>query len=236
MGLRTALGFRRPRLERKAEFLGLRKAEQSGELYEFCRLLRDRDCVVVGSAPDPDFSNYTRQPIVCCNGSAASLRRALDRSPDYTFMHCHALGRQSASDQEVRAAIGQVGNLGSTIIFDDPHYPYSATLLSSLSREMMSFDWSRRHEIVSELLGASLPFLNCSTGAMTVASVLRAGARSVELVGFSLAQKGHSYNDKGRYRNHVRSDAALFALLGQAGYNISSSETSVSMILNEKLD
>jgi hypothetical protein len=236
MGLRTALGLRRPRAERKAEVLGLRRAEQSGDLYGFCASLRDRDCLVLGSAPDPDLSNYKGQPIICCNGSAASLRQAIGRSPDYSFLHCHVLARWNPADKEVRGALQHVGQLGRVVIFDEPELNYSSSPIASQSSEVLSFGWSRRHEIVSELLGATLPFLNCSTGAMTVASVLRAGARSVELIGFSLAQKGHSYNNKDRHRNHVRSDAALFALLGQAGFNVSSREPSISAILTEKID
>lgn len=235
MGLRTALGLRRSRVERKAKLLGLRVAEPWGVLYEFCGSLRGRDCIVLGSAPSPDFANYNNEPIICCNGSALSLQRAMGRAPDYTFMHSHVLARWNQSDKEVRQALENVKGLGKTVVFHDPKYTYTTELISSRVNDVMSFDWDRRHEIVTELLNVSLPFLACSTGAIVAASVLRAGARSVRLVGFSLANKGHSYNDKDRYRNHVRSDAALFALLGQAGFNISSREPSISMILTEKI-
>lgn len=243
MGLRTALGLRGRGIRSKSA-AGRPKAHLNskppaltrGPLHEFCASIQGRDCVVFGSAPDPDMSGYAGGPIICCNGSAASLKRTLGRAPDYTFLHCHALARDNPADVDVRNALASVESIGKVVLFDDPHYDYAADFLVPISSGIAKYDWLSRYEIVDDLLGAPLPFLDLSSGAMTTALVLRHGARSVDLVGISLARKGHSYNPNEHYRNHVRSDAALFALLAQIGYDIRSRDPSVAMIVTKKID
>ncbi len=234
MGLRKSLGLEWLRSDRKAKVSKPHKQFRS-VLSEFCSSLRDKDCIVFGSAPDPVF-DYDGEPIVCCNGSALSLKRLTDRRPDYTFMHCHVLARENQSDKDVRDALGQTDDLSRVVIFHDRPYQYTTEFLKPKAAEIAEFDWRQRYEIIESLIGAPLRFLDVSTGAMTAAAVLHVGARSVQLVGFSFERKGHSYNNNARYRNHVRSDAALLALLAQAGHNIFSCEPSVAMILARKID
>ena len=234
--LRAALERIRRSTKRKAKPASQRSSLPRGVIDEFCASLRNKDCIVFGSAPNPVLVDRRDRPIVCCNGAAASLKQSFNCAPDYTFMHCHVLASWKQSDKEVRDALGGIDRFGRTVMFDIPGESYSTELIETRAAEIASFDWSRRHDLVSELLGTSVPFLKFSTGAFSAACVLRAGAKSVELVGFSLDQKGHGYNVKDRYRNHVRSDAALFALLAQAGYNLSSREPSIAMILTERID
>lgn len=82
----------------------------------------------------------------------------------------------------------------------------------------------------AHLLDTPLPLLDFSTGAFAVLAALYAGASEVRLVGFSLTSKGHSYNGNERYRNHVSSDAALYALLSAKGYGIVSDVPEIAMI------
>lgn len=236
MGLRDLVGLRSRRFDHKLRRLGLKPSIAPNVLTEFCSSLRDQHCIVFGSAPNPSFPEYQGQPVICCNGSSASLLKLFGLQPTYSFLNCHVLGRRQESDQEVREVLGGVKHLGRTVIFDEAGDVYSTELIDDRHSAVMSVAWEDRHQIVADLLGVSLPFLKCSTGAITAACVLRAGARSVQLVGFSFEQKGHSYNVKDRYRNHVRSDAALLALLAQAGHPISSPEPSVAVILTDKID
>ncbi len=243
MGLRTALGLKNR--NRKRWFAPRRSTVHlnskpptlpPGPLDEYCASLRGRHCIVFGSAPDPDLSSYDSQPIVCCNGSAASLKRLLGRAPDFSFIHCHVLARTNPADVEVRNALMGVDSIGKAVLLDDPHYSYATDFLAPVASDITKFDWLSRYQMLDDLLGAPLPFLDLSSGAMTAALVLRHGAASVELVGFSLGRKGHSYNPKEHYRNHVRSDAALFALLAQIGYDLRSREPSIAMILTRKIE
>jgi len=245
MGLRTALGLKKrsveaksgPDLSRSTGHINSKPPVlQAGPLHDYCASLRGRHCIIFGSAPEPDLSSYDGQPIVCCNGSAVSLKRLLGRAPDYTFMHCHVLARSNPSDAAVREALTSVASIGKVVLFDDPHYAYATDLLAPLASDIAKFDWLSRYQMLDDLLGAPLPFLDLSSGAMTAALALRHGAASAELVGFSLGRKGHSYNPKEQYRNHVRSDAALFALLAQIGHDLRCREPSVAMILTRKIE
>lgn len=205
-------------------------------MTNFCRDLEGRDCIVFGSAPSPTLGDYRGEKLICCNGSALTLKQTFDLEPDFSFLHCHVLGRESQSDQDVRDALGQVHRFGRTVVFDQARYEYSLDPIRPKADAITTFDWRDRFEIVHHLIGARLPKLQSSTGAVTCACVLLAGARSVRLVGFSLTSKGHSYNGNQLYRNHVRSDAALYALLGQYGYNLVSTELSISMVLTAKIE
>lgn len=206
-------------------------------LREFCESLRSEDCIVFGSAPDPQFgeAGFRGEKLVCCNGSAATLNSLFRLEPDFSFIHSHVLARDTESDRDVRHALRRVERLGKTVVLKEPQHRTDPDAILSKSAEVLRFGWSYRFYVLKTLLDTSIPYLDISTGAFSVAACLLAGARSVKLVGMSLAQAGHSYNVKGRYRNHVASDAALYALLAARGYPITASDPSIAMICVNKL-
>ncbi len=231
MGLRTALGLKKP--------LSLWASRPAlDEFRRFCQALEGQDCVVFGSAPDPSFGEegYRGEKIVCCNGSAATLDAEFGLRPDFTFLHSHVLARENEADQDVRDALAKVDSLGDVVLFHKPEFDYSEALLNGRAGRVHSFLWKNRYDLIHRLVDASPEYLRPSTGAMAASCALFAGARSVRLVGCSFVRKGHSYNTKNLYRNHVASDAALYAMLTLNGYRLSTPEPSVSMVLAEMLD
>lgn len=235
MGLRTWLGLKPARTSKRRRISLDGGDAEIAAVVAFCQTLRDRDCVAFGSAPNPQPIDAESGPVICCNGSPFSLFKLSNRQPDFTFIHSHALARWNSSDREVRQALRGLPSLGKVVVLDSPAYTYTTEFLQPLTSELMTADWDLRHKLVEDLLGARLPFLSISTGLLSIACALRAGARSVTLSGFSIDAKGHSYNEKERYRNHVRSDVALLALLRQAGFDIRSADPAISMVLNDKI-
>ncbi len=195
--------------------------------------IRGKDCVIFGSAPSPLIGDIRlEQPIICCNGSSLTLQNNLGRPPALSFVHSHVFARDNPADVEVRDALSAVKNIGRLVVLHEDYYDYDTEITRGRSEDEMRLAWGLRYSMLERLLGANLPFLDMSTGAFTVLAALSCGAKSVHLIGFSLISKGHSYNPNGRHRNHIRSDAAIYALLGQRGHRITSSDPSVSSILN----
>jgi len=225
-----------------------RKTQEITRIQERLADIRDRDCVVFGSAPNPVFGNPAQEgeKIICCNGSALSLHKLFGRIPDYSFVHSHVFARlENEADADVRAAIEQCPDLGHLTIFSSPRHAYSPDSLPKNIKSLNEFSWELRFEVIRQLTGvglhgvrpkAGLAGMDFSTGAVTVACVFLGGARSVRLVGFSFASKGHSYNTKALYRNHVSSDAALYALLSAYGFRITSTERSIAPLLESKIE
>lgn len=225
-----------------------RKNEKLSQLKTALADIRGRDCVVFGSAPNPDFGNPAGEveKIICCNGSALSLHRLFGRTPDYSFVHSHVFARlENEADADVRAAIEQCPELGHLTIFSSSKHAYSPNFLPKNVQSVNEFQWDLRFDVIRQLTGISLrgarhksglAGMDLSTGAVTVACAFFGGARSVRLVGFSFANKGHSYNAKALYRNHVSSDAALYALLSAYGFQITSTERSVASVLESKIE
>jgi len=210
--------------------------------------IRDRDCVVFGSAPNPDFGSPAKEgeKILCCNGSALSLHRFFALTPDYSFVHSHVFARlENEADADVRSAIEQCPALGHLMIFSSSKHTYSPEGLPKNVRSVNEFQWDLRFEVIRKLTGiglrgarnnAGLAGMDLSTGAVSVACAFFGGARSVRLVGLSLTSKGHSYNAKALYRNHVSSDAALYALLSAYGFRITSTDPAIAALLVAKIE
>jgi hypothetical protein len=225
-----------------------RKIAELGQIKEALADLRDRDCVVFGSAPNPDFGKPSEEgeKVICCNGSALSLCRLFGRAPDYLFVHSHVFARlQNEADADVRAAIDQCSEIGNLLIFSSSKFAYPPDLLPKNTRSVNEFRWDLRFEVIRQLTGIGLPGvqhkaglagMDLSTGAVTVACAFFAGARSVRLVGFSFTSKGHSYNTKELHRNHVSSDASLYALLSTYGFKITSTDPSIAPLLAPRID
>lgn len=195
--------------------------------------LRGKDCVVFGSAPGPLLGELNpSRPIICCNGSSRTLQATFGRSPALSFIHGHVFARPNPADADVRNALSDVKNIGRAVILDEARYAYDTEIIKDRAKGELRFPWDLRFSMIERLLDANLPFLDISTGAFAVLAALTCGARSAHLVGFSFISKGHSYNANGLHRNHIRSDAALYTLLSQRGYQLSSSDTSISAVLN----
>ena len=133
---------------------------------------------------------------------------------------------------DVRSALSEVKSVGRLVVLHEDRYSYTSAILEGRTTAEMRFPWGLRYELIERLLDANLSFLDISTGAFATLAAFACGAKSVDLVGFSFVSKGHSYNQNGRYRNHVRSDACLYGLLGQRGCRITSADTSIATILN----
>lgn len=188
-------------------------------------------CIVFGSAPEPDFGpkGFRGERIVCCNGSARSLQDRFALSPDYSIIHSHVFARETDSDREVREALSGTKNIGTQIVLTSSIHPVTHEV-------PVAFDWSHRFHVVTQLLDAPVPYLDFSTGAFAVLAALYAGASEVRLVGFSFNSKGHSYNRNDRYRNHVASDAALYALLTARGFKIDAEAPEIATICRARID
>lgn len=188
--------------------------------------LAGQSCIVFGSAPEPDFGSrgFSGEKIICCNGSARALQDAFGLVPNFSLIHSHVFVREIDSDREVREALAGTRDAGKKIVLTSRKYRMD----SDPTRK--TFDWSYRFHIIERLLDAPMPFLDFSTGAFAVLAALYAGASEVRLVGFSLNSKGHSYNGNARYRNHVSSDAALYALLSARGYELVSDVPEIATI------
>ncbi len=205
--------------------------EKMRDLSDYLRDVRDKDCIVFGSAPDPTFvEDHKGQKIICCNGSAFSLKN-FGFEPDFSFIHGHAMVRDNPADADVREVLAKVEKLGRVVFLDEPQYEYPLDVLGSKAEATFSFPWDDRYRVFSKLVDFSSSSLDISTGAFSVAALCLAGAKSVTLVGISFAKKGHSYNSNNRYRNHVSSDAILYGLLSISGYQIAATDKSVNMIL-----
>jgi hypothetical protein len=192
-------------------------------LSDFLRELNGKDCIIFGSAPAPKLGSkgYRGEKIVCCNGSSFSLKRLFGLEPDFSFIHGHVLTRDNPADEDVRSVLAQVGNVGRVVFLDQLMlYPHEPGVLGAKAPATVSFAWDDRYHLFARMIGYAAPKFDISTGAFSVAATLFAGAKSVRLVGFSFDQKGHSYNNNGRYRNHVSSDAALYVLLSLHGYSL----------------
>jgi hypothetical protein len=213
------------------------KLEQG--LSAFCHFANDiqgQDCIVMGSAPNPDLGeNPFERQIICCNGAALTLQEHFGRSPNFTFLHSHVPFRQdNPADKDVMDALVRVKRLGRMVVLYHYKHKYDRQIFADKRDDFCELNWKYRFEIFRRLTGCSLPFLDVSTGATTVAACILAGARSIRLVGFSFAQKGHSYNNKNLHRAHISSDAALYCLLHASGYEISATDPSVAMVLMGK--
>lgn len=204
----------------------------------FASDLAGQDCVLFGSAPNPSFGDIDIEgkKIICCNGSALTLRNSFGLKPDFTFIHSHVPWRiNNPADRDVREALGMVDDLGKLVILFHPKHTYDPSIYERQTKAIHELHWGYRFEIIHRLIGSSVAYLDISTGATAVAAVAFAGARSITLVGFSFAMKGHSYNGNSRHRAHVSSDAALYALLHASGFSISATEPSVLNVLANTL-
>ena len=227
----------RPELEKFAAELE-QSVRNIRQLEDFMQTVKGQDCVVFGSAPDPTLLDPTRldKKIITCNGSALSLKERFQREPAMSFIHSHVLTRPNESDADVRAALAKVGHLGQIVLLHGKDPEGDLELIKRKTPGLVRFDCDYRHYILRRLLGYPLPGLDISTGAFAVAACAAFGARSIELAGISLNRKGHGYNANNRYRNHVTSDAALYALLKLRGVNLISSEPSVAMLCTNKIE
>ncbi|WP_421928789.1 hypothetical protein [Neoaquamicrobium sediminum] len=201
---------------------------------DFANELAGQDCIVFGSAPNPTFEglDISGKKIVCCNGSALTLRDKFGLTPDFTFIHSHVPWRvNNPADRDVREALAKVGTLGKLVILFHPTHTYDPKSYEHQTTAIHALHWGYRFEIIRRLTGSSVAYLDLSTGATAVASVVFAGARSISLVGFSFGTNGHSYNNKKLHRAHISSDAALYTLLHASGTPLNATDPSVQPIL-----
>ncbi len=127
------------------------------------------------------------------------------------------------------SAIDQCPELGNLVVFQLRNMLTHPIAFRKNAGSVNEFRWDLRFEIIRQLTGiglrgvqhkAGLAGMDLSTGAVTVACALLWRARSVRLVGFSFASKGTATIPRDSIRNHVSSDAALYALLSTYGFRI----------------
>lgn len=173
-----------------------------------------RRCLVVGSAPNPDFLPYENDYIMCINGSSYSLREHLHRKPDITFLNKYMF---MAEDEYSEKTFNVISNsyLGD-VLLNNELYSNALTKLESLNATYdHSFPISTRDRrvVLGEVLGYNLwgtysHFPRVSNGIFMSALALWCGASEAVLIGFSLnSQHAYSTDSQLRSRLNVREDA-----------------------------
>ncbi len=181
--------------------------------------LRGRDCLVVGSAPDADFSALSPDvALVSVNGSG---RRLLDHGRDridLTVLDSQVLDPAMNRTKETRAVIVREKvleklDIGDVYIVDSTKEPEIGPMAQLATRYRRTTRVGRveRRWIACSATGTTWFDQNSdsliSTGAFAIALCAFAGARSIVFTGFGLyrqAQKGdpHYYASLGiRFNN-----------------------------------
>lgn len=201
-------------------------------LAEMFAPLKGKDCIAFGSAPGPTFLEPPDdgRPIICSNAAGATLLRDFARTPDYTILAAHIFSRDTEAAIKRKDLIRQAPCLGRVLIDEDVPADMAQIAAGLKCLSIERFSWDYRFLLQRLVLDVPTPQISISTGAFSVLCACFAGARSVELVGFSLSDNGHSHENGGGYRNHVASDAALFSMLSLRRFDLRSSDLVIQSI------
>ena len=96
-------------------------------LIKKIKLLRNKDVFILGSAPNPDLSSYSKKKIlITCNGSAANAKKLKMGQPLITIVDNELLDKDIIKKKESRKSIINGGllkslNLGSIISVQSNH-------------------------------------------------------------------------------------------------------------------
>jgi hypothetical protein len=178
--------------------------------------------VVLGSAPGATLpqglgENWT---LATVNASQAAIPGS--RAPDITLFNNDLLGRRDVNRQARRQLAGRSTEV---LICTLKRHPWRVWLglarLRYRRRATYFITIETRARLISEVLG--MPIENAerpSTGVALALISAGLGASEVIMVGFSLTQAGHVYNDMMYPREHADPDRKVLAIAARAGLPI----------------
>ena len=223
-------------------------------------LLRNKDVFILGSAPNPDLSGYSKKKIlITCNGSAANAKKLKMGQPLITIVDNELLDKDIVRKKESRKSIinGELLkslNLGTIISVQSNHSQGSdVSLLQSKYSNFYQINKQSRLEIIDYVTNTNLLERNMdgviSTGAFAFILSFFLGAKSVSFSGFRIYQKSntleHFYKFTEKKRNifikkkniqspkaHSLADSAVISILKLRGYKIKTDEIEFLHLLN----
>jgi hypothetical protein len=215
------------RLDAKKDLALVHAIRNGSARYTYLRerlggIFRDRRCLMIGSAPGMDTPD--RQPgdvAICVNGSVHNAGRIGVDDPDATFLVSHIFGRTT---RQSRTTYDLLRGRRSRHVF-----VFTGTLdmdrcLEGVRAADLAYDAideisaHERAAIVGAVCGIELGFgkldERVSTGITSAICAVWAGAKDVNLCGFSLSG-GHSYTKYNARRLHVGPDMKFLSLCAE---------------------
>lgn len=179
-----------------------------------------RDCIVIGSAPDPVVPNIKDAYVLCVNGSVHSAYRYISAKPHLTYLN-GAIFKNTDDYSNATISVLREKHLGDLLISK-----YTADLCLQKLDEIQAtygraFVLSRFDKRV--IMGQALGYTslgryrhkaNVSNGLFMASVALWAKAASVTLVGFSFNNR-HEYSKNAELskRGHVEEDCRFLELM-----------------------
>lgn len=206
-------------------------------IHESIDVLKHADVLVLGSAPHPVLPEFAGDMLlVCCNGSAANVKRLGIKDPVMTVVDFELIdpniafskiSRRDILNNKILAGL-HLGILVATQ--SNPATGGAPEILGAHYDRFVQIGRFARRKIVDVVTGTGKlerdeDFTLCSTGAFAVALSLFLGARSVSMSGFThmvspdVDAQMHFYDAPSKASsgewdtlNHTMADSALIAL------------------------
>jgi hypothetical protein len=221
--------------------LGIVKNIRAGtERYQYLRnrfeaIFRGKRCIVLGSAPNCDAPSFQADDVVVCvNGSAHNAERFGVDVPDGTFLVSHIFGRSSKHSRATYELLRGRRTKNLILVTGTLNFEKCTDGVRDIGLDYEFIDELspfERAAIVGEACGMELGFgtlsQRVSTGVTTVICAIWAGAREVNLTGFSL-RSGHSYTNYASKRHHVGPDSLFFALCSERDFPVTTASQTLS--------
>lgn len=171
--------------------------------YHIGKILKGQDCLLIGSAPNPDLSLYKNSmSIITVNGSAANAKKLRLPPSKLTVIDYELIDPECFNEKESRRVI--VHNkllknidLGTLIsVQSNSSKGGDPSILEARFGQYASLNRATARKIIHRLTGARLLSNNVhgllSQGGMALALCFWLGAKSVTICGFSLFKKSDS--------------------------------------------
>lgn len=185
-------------------------------------IFRDRRCLMIGSARVIDAPDHQAGDVaICVNGSAHNAGNIGIDHPDATFLVSHTFGRTTRQSRTTYELLR--GRRSKNIFIFTGTLDMERCLEGVRSANLMhdAIDEISAHEraaIVGAICGVELGFgkleQRVSTGITAAICAIWAGAREVNLSGFSLSG-GHSYTKYNARRLHTAPDMQFLSLCSE---------------------
>lgn len=213
--------------------------------------LSNKNILVLGSSGNPRLpKNLEDYEIICCNASAANIKKLELKKPIATIVDYELVDPNVVKTKLARKIIYEnkiLQNIDVGILIatqSNSAKGGSPDLLNSNHKNFIEIDKVLREEILLKLtkfndIDKSIQHTLVSTGAFAVALALFAGAKRVHISGFNFHHQElgtHFYRIEGAsnqsVRNHSMADSLLIILLLINGYKISSNEIDLLPLLS----
>jgi hypothetical protein len=175
------------------------------------------DVLLVGSAPGATLSGARADLVAMVNGAALGLPERI--VPDVLFLNT-AVAACMLAGRPTRERLTELGAGLLVVIESGTSLEVAAPVFAGVARrERVALSLDERTRFLETFLerplaspwgGANVP----STGLLAVLLLLAAGARRVQLRGFSF-EDGHSYLSEVFKRGHVERDQEILSLIAQ---------------------